>query len=172
CFARHVAQAPEGVAQRVVLARVAVRGDARVAGDRVGLGGHVRACCGNGGSDSVDTDKVGAHVDCSSSSSVVCSSYYTHILHIRNPALHCACSRTAATTPQQGHTMNKHSSGSLMRTTRSMLQKTTLSHAQISRTTGLTPSGLSRFAAGALHGASADKVETLYNYLSGKKLEV
>jgi len=68
--------------------------------------------------------------------------------------------------------MNKHSSGSLMRTTRSMLQKTTLSHAEISRATGLTPSWLSRFAAGALHGASADKVETLYNYLSGKKLEV
>lgn len=63
-------------------------------------------------------------------------------------------------------------SGSLLKRTRELLAATSLTHAQISRATGLSEWWLSQILNEKIHNPSVNSVQKLYEYLSGERLGV
>lgn len=60
--------------------------------------------------------------------------------------------------------------GTLLARTRALLQQSTTTYLGIYRATGLTPNWLSQLATDKLTDPSVNKVQALYEHLSGKTL--
>lgn len=65
-----------------------------------------------------------------------------------------------------------HQPSQLMLRTMQLLQTTDKRQHEIYRDTGIQPNWLSRFATGGIPDPSVNRIEALYNYLSGTTLEV
>lgn len=65
-----------------------------------------------------------------------------------------------------------HEPSQLMLRTRELLNTTDKRQFEIYKDTGIQPNWLSRFAAGGIPDPSVNRIEALYNYLSGSTLTV
>ena len=67
---------------------------------------------------------------------------------------------------------SKEQQGSLLLQTRALLQTCNMRYLDIYRATGLSPNWLTGIATGKITNPSVNRVQALYEYLKGDKLEI
>ena len=70
------------------------------------------------------------------------------------------------------HTRIRHPESALMQRTRELLRTTDKKQFEIYDATGIQPNWLTRFSTGGIPDPGVNRIEVLYNYLSGTTLTV